>query len=59
MWQWTSKGKPIGVQSKSLDYNVYNGTGEELREFLGSPQQLTLEEKVDILWEAHPELHPS
>jgi GH25 family lysozyme M1 (1,4-beta-N-acetylmuramidase) len=58
MWQWTSKGKPIGVQSKSLDYNVYNGTEEELREFLGSPQQLTLEEKVDILWEAHPELHP-
>ena len=57
VWQWTSKGKPIGVQSSSLDYNVYNGTEEELRGFLGAPSQLTLEEKVNMLWGAHPELH--
>lgn len=33
-WQWTSGGKPIGVQSESLDYNIFNGTEEELRVYL-------------------------
>ena len=58
VWQWTSKGKPIGVQSKTLDYNVYNGTEEELRALINAPHQLTLEEKLDILWDNHPEIHP-
>ena len=57
MWQWTSKGKPIGVQSSSLDYNVYNGTEEELRTLLGASPVLTDKEKLDILWLHHPELH--
>ena len=35
MWQWTSGGKPVGVQSESLDYNVANATEEQLRIFLG------------------------
>ena len=34
MWQWTSGGKPVGVQSESLDYNVANATEEQLRVFL-------------------------
>jgi GH25 family lysozyme M1 (1,4-beta-N-acetylmuramidase) len=60
VWQWTSKGQPIGVESKTLDYDVFNGTEEEFRQFIGldSPPP-TYEQKVDILWEAHPELHPS
>lgn len=33
-WQWTSGGKPIGVQSESLDYNIFNGTEGELRLYL-------------------------
>ena len=35
MHQWTSGGKPVGVQSESLDYNVANATEEQLRVFLG------------------------
>lgn len=59
IWQWTSRGRPIGVESGNLDYDVYDGTEEEFKQFLGldSPP-LTYEQKVDILWEAHPELHP-
>lgn len=34
MWQWTSSGEPVGVQSSNLDYNVFNGTEEQLRKFL-------------------------
>lgn len=59
MWQWTSRGKPIGVQSGNLDYDVFNGTEEEFRLFLNlDTPPLTYEQKVDVLWEAHPELHP-
>lgn len=59
IWQWTSRGKPIGVQSGNLDYDVYNGTEEEFRQFLNiSSPPLAYEQKVNLLWEAHPELHP-
>lgn len=34
LWQWTSGGKPLGAQSASLDYNVYNGDEDDLREWL-------------------------
>jgi len=57
-WQWTNKGAPIGVESSTLDYDVFNGTLDELKAFLGiGKPPLTLEQKVDRLWEAHPELH--
>ena len=47
MHQWTSGGKPVGVQSESLDYNVANATEEQLRVFLGlEPSPPTLEERV-------------
>jgi len=49
-WQWTSSGKPIGVQSESLDYNVFNGTEDQLREWLKSP--ITHKVEVDIPKEA-------
>lgn len=59
LWQWTSKGVPIGAPDASnMDYNVFNGTEEEFMTWLGLSHQITLEEKVDTLWEAHPELHP-
>ncbi|HLE03489.1 MAG TPA: glycoside hydrolase family 25 protein [Anaerolineales bacterium] len=49
-WQWTSGGKPYGVQSESLDYDIFNGTEEELRQFLGlTAPPPTLEERVAIL----------
>jgi len=58
MMQWTSKLEPIGVQSKSQDGCVYNGTLNELIIELGIKEPpLMYEQKTDILWEAHPELH--
>lgn len=34
MWQWTSGGDSHGADSESMDYNVFNGTEEELRQWL-------------------------
>ena len=49
-WQWTSGGKPIGVQSQSLDYNVYQGTEAELRVWLGLDNPApVLEQRVEKL----------
>lgn len=59
MWQWTDRIEPIGVSSKQQDADVYNGTLEELRADLGiGAPQLTDKEKLERLWDAHPELHP-
>jgi GH25 family lysozyme M1 (1,4-beta-N-acetylmuramidase) len=58
-WQWTSSGRPFGVQSQSLDYSIFNGTEEELRAYLElGPKPVPMEEKVERLWGAHPDLHP-
>jgi GH25 family lysozyme M1 (1,4-beta-N-acetylmuramidase) len=58
MWQWTSGGKPIGIASQSLDYNVFNGDEAELRQYLELAEPpLSDKQKLDLLWEAHPELH--
>lgn len=51
---------PFGVQSKHLDYDRWNGDEAAVRNYFGYGEQsveLTLEEKVKRLWEAHPELH--
>jgi GH25 family lysozyme M1 (1,4-beta-N-acetylmuramidase) len=49
-WQWTSSGRPFGVQSQSLDYDIFNGTEEELRQFLGlTDPPPTLEDRVSVL----------
>jgi hypothetical protein len=59
-WQWTSGLRPVGVQSSSQDGQVLIPTYDELRVLLGlQAPALTTDEKVAILWEAHPELHPS
>ena len=49
-WQWTSSGKPVGVGSASLDYNVFDGTEAELRELLNlEGPDPTLEDRFDAL----------
>ena len=59
-WQWTSGLMPIGVQSASQDGQVLMITYEEFRQLLElDAPPLTYNQKTDILWEAHPELHPS
>lgn len=60
-WQWTSGLIPEGVQSASQDGQSLMWTLEKLREWAGkdtTEPPLTYEQKTDILWEAHPELHP-
>lgn len=57
-WQFTPKldGALYGAGSKDLDGNLFNGSEADLREYTGFGG-LTLAEKVDRLWQAHPELH--
>jgi hypothetical protein len=58
-WQWTSRLRPVGVQSKSQDGSVLMVSIQQFREIIGvSDPGLTDREKLSILWEAHPELHP-
>lgn len=63
-WQYSSTGDGLafGMESKGLDMNWFNGTEEELRVFaniqnISSKPEPILEEKIKILWDAHPELH--
>ena len=58
LWQHTDKGNLPGYRS-SLDLNRYNGTTEQWKKEVGEAYSptLTLEEKVERLWEAHRELH--
>jgi lysozyme len=63
-WQYsqTGDGYAYGMESPNLDLDYFNGTEEELRKFANvvatPPLELTLEQKVALLWDAHPELHP-
>lgn len=64
-WQYSSTGDGLGygMESKGLDMDWFNGTEEELRKFAGTgniPETspiLTLEEKVNIMWEEFSKTH--
>ena len=46
-------------RSSALDLNFYHGSLQDLQAWLGQPQSprsLSLEEKLDALWQAHPEI---
>jgi len=70
-WQFTSKllGKEYGMASAGLDGNLFNGSPQDLRNYSSAylleknpPPviiELTDQQKVELLWEAHPELHPT
>jgi hypothetical protein len=50
------------MESKELDMNWFNGSVAELRQWASidaapPTTPLTLEQKVEKLWHAHPELH--
>mgnify|MGYP005819722359 CR=1 FL=1 len=49
---------PFGVQSAHLDYDRWNGSEQDVRTYFGYGEQEepTLEQKVNKLWQAHPEL---
>lgn len=58
LWQFSSRIFLPGVPR--IDLNVFNGGEDEYRTWFGLPQPSqppTDEEKLNILWDAHPELH--
>ena len=68
-WQYTDRGngKAFGMESKQVDVNYFNGSLEDLKAYAGQQEvdepdgpapELTLEQKVEILWKAFPNLHP-
>jgi GH25 family lysozyme M1 (1,4-beta-N-acetylmuramidase) len=61
IWQdgTPSIGLEVGVESKEIDRNWFGGTRQELEQWLGITQtpEPTMEEKINLLWAAHPELH--
>ena len=56
-WQYSDKGAVPGIAENDEDLDVFNGTLEELYIFAGLKAPMTLEQKVERLWIAHPELH--
>jgi GH25 family lysozyme M1 (1,4-beta-N-acetylmuramidase) len=61
MWQYTDRGvgKEWGCQSIAVDLNVFNGTVDDMRSYLQiatPPSEISTEEKINRLWQAHPEL---
>ena len=67
IWQYASElnwgrllGHEYGLESWSVDLNVWKGSPEHLKTYLGLFQgnEPTDTEKLALLWAAHPELHP-
>jgi len=60
-WQWSAdrppngRGAEFGAQSNSIDLDYFNGTQDDFDDEFDIG--LSLEEKVERLWQAHPELH--
>jgi len=56
-WQYSDKAELPGVAENDEDVNAFNGSLEQLKRLLVNNPEPSLEEKVRILWEGHPELH--
>jgi lysozyme len=56
-WQHTSHGDgpKYGTESLNVDLNWFNGSEAELYAFAGQKYELSLEEKVNILWAKYQE----
>src|SRR3990167_3329372 len=69
IWQYASEknwlghddGHRYGVESWSIDLNVWNGTKEQMQSYLGlwdtTPSEPTDKEKLDILWAEYKQNH--
>jgi len=60
--QTTNQGKPIGAQSNNMDYNRWMFDLSHLQKYTGvniepNTQEPSIEDKIKLLWDAHPELH--
>lgn len=62
-WQYSADGNGLGsyfgCESASVDLDLFSGSESDFVSVyrLGSDEELTLEQKVEHLWNAHPELH--
>lgn len=50
-------GKYYGMASYDLDLNRWQGDLASLMKYAGKSMDFTFEEKVDLLWDIHPEIH--
>lgn len=64
IWQYTpsGNGSTYGVEALGIDLNYFNGDLNDLYMFVGwestpTPVEPTDKEKLNMLWDAHPELH--
>lgn len=64
LWQFTADRLILpGFGGRACDMNIFIGTPEQLRVWSGCeglplpPPEPTFEEKIQRLWDAHPELH--
>lgn len=60
-WQWTDGLVPIGCGLDGIKYQdgqVLIPTYEEFLALIGKTHPVSDRQKLDLLWEAHPELHP-
>jgi GH25 family lysozyme M1 (1,4-beta-N-acetylmuramidase) len=58
-WQFSGDKFILPGEQSALDLNFYHGSLQDLQAWLGQPQtprSLSLEEKLDALWQAHPEI---
>ncbi|PKN85380.1 MAG: hypothetical protein CVU46_11255 [Chloroflexi bacterium HGW-Chloroflexi-8] len=59
-WQFSGdKFSLPGVNHSPLDLNFYNGSLQDLQTWLNlplTPRELTFEQKIALLWQAHPQL---
>jgi len=55
--QTTGTGEGFGIESKALDYNRWQFSQSHLDNYADGSHNLTMVEKIERLWLAHPELH--
>jgi len=61
-WQWTDGLKPIGNGADGInrmDGNVLLVSLEHFLELIGKKMTLSDKAKLELLWQAHPDLHPT
>lgn len=56
-WQYCDWGEIPGIAENDEDLDVFNGSLDELYAFAGLKPPMSIEDKVALLWGAHPELH--
>lgn len=55
--QTTPSGESFGMESKVLDYNRWQFDLSNFKQYVDRNNTLTITEKIELLWGAHPELH--